>query len=107
MSKKPIWSLIVVVSIFALWIWIVAAGIAAGFLASSAAPDISGIEMAPSLLLLGVGLYLAVPLLVFVLIAYYRLTPMARYLEVAPVVITLLVYLVVYIREVLISQGIR
>ena len=78
MNKIADWPLLIIASTFGLWIWWVVGGIVGGMMAlNSLDGDLSGLILI-SFIVVGIGNYLALPLLVFVLVIFRRLSSVER-----------------------------
>ena len=84
------------VETFGIRVWLIAGGIENGIVISSTV----GLDILMPILYLfvGIGLYLALPLLAFVLVIRRRLSSIERMLGIAPAAITFLFYIFALIR---------
>ena len=90
--NKINWPLIIILPTFGLWVYWVIGGIVRGPMFLDTV-DLDLVWMLPlSSLLVALGVLLALPLLVFVLVIRRRLSPIERMLGIAPAAITLLFY---------------
>jgi hypothetical protein len=97
-GKKPVWPVIGIAVAFCLWVLLVAAGVIAGVVTSKNTPGVDLDIIVPLVsILVGVGLYVSIPLLIFTAILFRRLSLLGRLLGIVPAGFTLLLYLFVFL----------